>query len=205
MQVLHWRALHSAFTCSHLSQSFSMASHRGCHASGGERVMDAGQALCHHAERLWFHPLKTHTQEKRMPSSHTSSPHPWRRTRWVLVLLGVALPYAAQWASGNGLQGYIDSGWQGNLFLLALGAVLWLPLLGLTWLYRFPSSIWWPAVLGLGFAFWAHASVDLSADAQAGLAVVLVPVLSLVPAAIGAVIGWAIDVRAKRKAAFSGE
>jgi len=133
------------------------------------------------------------------------NPHPWRRTRWLLVVLGVVLPYAAQLANGDGGNGlaYLDSGWQGNAFVLALGAVLWLPLLGLTCLYRYPKSIVWPAVMGLGFAFWLHLSVDLSADAQAGLAVVMVPVLSLVPLAIGAVIGWGMDLRARRKAAWT--
>ena len=138
-----------------------------------------------------------------MQSPSTSGAHPWRRTRWALVLTGVLLPYVAQLGNGAGWQVYVDSGWQGNAFLLALGAVLWLPLLGLTWLYRFPASIWWPAVLGLGFAFWAHVSVDLSADAQAGLAVVMIPLLSLVPLAIGAVMGWGMDLRARRKAALT--
>lgn len=131
----------------------------------------------------------------------TSARHPWRRTRWLLVLLGVLLPYAAQLDNGNGLQVYTDSGWAGNLFLWGMGAVLWLPLLALTWLYRYPASIWWPAVMGLGFAFWLHLSVDFSADAQAGLAVVLIPLISLAPLAVGALIGWGMDVRARRKAA----
>ena len=128
--------------------------------------------------------------------------HRWRRTRWTLVLMGVLLPYVAQLGSDAGLQTYADIGWQGHLFLFAMSAVLWLPLLGLTWLYHHPKCIWWPAVLGLGFAFWAHVSVDLSEDAQAGLAVVMIPVLSLAPLAIGAVIGWALDRRARRNAAL---
>ena len=136
-----------------------------------------------------------------MPASpHPARPHAWRRIRWLLVALGVLLPYVAQLGNGQGLQVYLDSGWQGNLFALAMGAVLWLPLLGLTWLYRFPKFIWWPAALGLGFAFWAHVSIDLAADAQAGLAVVMIPVLSLVPLAVGALIGWWQDARARRNA-----
>lgn len=138
-----------------------------------------------------------------MQSPTTSGPHPWRRTRWTLVVIGVLLPYVAQLGNGAGWQMYVDSGWQGNVFLLALGAVLWLPLLGLTCCYRYRSSIWWPAALGLGFAFWAHVSVDLSADAQAGLAVVMIPLLSLVPLSIGALIGWGMDLRARRKAALN--
>lgn len=130
------------------------------------------------------------------PPSHLR----WRRIRWTLVLLGVLLPYVAQLGHARGWQLYMDSGWAGHLLLAGMGAVLWLPLWALTWCYQDTKSIWPPAVLGLGAAFWMHVSVDLTADAQAGLAVVMVPLLALVPLAVGALMGWGMDVRARRKA-----
>lgn len=123
----------------------------------------------------------------------------WRRVRWAVVLVGVGLPYAAQLGQA-GWQTYMDSGWQGQLFMAALGAVLWLPLLALTWLYRYPLSMLPPALLGLGFALWGHASVDLAADAQAALALIFIPLWALVPAAVGALMGAGMDLRARRKA-----
>lgn len=128
--------------------------------------------------------------------SSATSTAAWRRTRWLLVGLGVSLPYIARIGSAGD---YWSASWQAQLFLLAVGAVMWLPLLALTWLYRYRASMWPPALLGLGFAFWAHVSVDLQADAQAGIAVVMIPFLSLAPTAIGALMGWGLDWRLRRK------
>lgn len=132
-------------------------------------------------------------------STSTSPPfqRTWRMVRWGIVGLGVSLPYLA----GDAAR-YWHYGLSANLFLLALGAILWLPLLGLTWLYRFPHAMWPAGILGLGFALWAHASVDRMADVQNGLAVVWIPLLALVPAAVGALMGWGLDIRARRKAAL---
>ncbi|HEY4663397.1 MAG TPA: hypothetical protein VIG85_00310 [Comamonas sp.] len=131
----------------------------------------------------------------------TSSSRPfqrtWRMVRLAIVGLGVFLPYLAGDAAG-----YWHYGLTANLFLFALGAVLWLPLLALTWLYRFPHAMWPSCILGLGFALWSHVSVDRVSDVQNGLAVVWIPLMALVPAAVGALMGWGLDIRARRKAAL---
>lgn len=125
----------------------------------------------------------------------------WKCIRWAIAVVGVTLPYVAQWGQA-GWDIYWGSGWQGQLLIGAMGAVLWLPLLGLTWCYRYPLSMLPSALLGFGFALWGHVSVDLSADAQAALALVVIPVWALVPAAVGALMGWGLEVRARRKAAW---
>ena len=53
---------------------------------------------------------------------------------------------------------------------------------------------------GLGFVFlaWAHYTLDLAADAQASIALIFIPIYSLVPTGVGALIGLVIDRSVRR-------
>lgn len=58
----------------------------------------------------------------------------------------------------------------------------------MSFLYKRPSSVWVPALLGFGFLAFAHYSLDLASDAQAAIALAFIPIYALIPIAIGAVV-----------------
>lgn len=117
-----------------------------------------------------------------------------RLARTWVVLVGIALPYAARLPRGiEWLRQYIDAGLAGFAFLGAFNAIAWGAILAISFGYRRPSSLLAPALCGFGFLAWAHATLDLAADAQAGVALVFIPVYALLPIAIGGVVGYVID------------
>jgi len=121
-----------------------------------------------------------------------------RKARWFVALAGVLLPYVVRLPGGlDWLQQYTDVGPGGWLFLGAFNAIAWGAIVLASLFYRRPSSLLLPSVLGFGFLAYAHYSLDLSADAQAGVALVFIPIYALAPIAVGAVIGYVID-RARR-------
>lgn len=121
------------------------------------------------------------------------------RARWMVVLVGILLPYLARLPHGlEWLQQYTGLGLAGWLFLGALNAIAWGAILLASLLYRRPLSLLVPAVLGFAFLAYAHHGLDLSADAQAGVALVFIPLYALVPIAVGAVIGYVVDRIARR-------
>ncbi len=117
-------------------------------------------------------------------------------TRTLIVIVGILLPYAARLPRGTEWVGqYIGTGRNGFLMLEAFNAIAWCSLLGLTFLIRRPTAMLAPCLLGFGFLAWSHATLDLAADAQAGIGLVLIPIYALVPIAIGGVIGLVLDRR----------
>lgn len=121
-----------------------------------------------------------------------------RRNCWIVALLGIAMPYLAR------LPGIAEHGWWwlssyfgDNLFAPfffgAFNAVCWVPVIVGSRLYKLPSSIWYPAVGALASSAVMHATVDLSADAQAALALVVIPFLTLPFSATGWIIGYIVE------------
>jgi hypothetical protein len=123
-----------------------------------------------------------------------------RNARFIVVLVGVLLPYAARLPRGIGwLWQYTDTTPGGWLFLTAFNAIAWGAILAISFVYRRPASLIAPCLLGFGFLAWAHAALDLRADAQAAIALVFIPIYALVPIAIGGAIGYVLDRRLPMK------
>ena len=122
-----------------------------------------------------------------------------RNARLSIVLFGVLLPYVARLPRGaEWLQQYTDSGFAGLLLLTKFNAIAWGALLAISFLYQRPASLLAPCLLGFGYLFWAHNTLDLAADAQAAIVLAFIPIYALVPIAIGGVIGYAVDMNMRR-------
>ncbi|MFO3706717.1 hypothetical protein ACI6Q5_17475 [Xanthomonas codiaei] len=121
--------------------------------------------------------------------------------RVLLVLIGLVLPYAARLPGGMDWLGqYTDTGVGGWLLLGGFNAIAWGALLGISFLYRRPIALLVPCLIGFGALAWAHASLDLRADAQSALALIFIPIYALLPIAIGGVLGYLLDRRLRRSA-----
>ncbi|MEO0514643.1 MAG: hypothetical protein AAF086_05035 [Planctomycetota bacterium] len=119
--------------------------------------------------------------------------------RVVVVLFGIMMPYLAR------LPGIPEHGvdWLvsyfgepvvfGVLFFGVFNMLCWGSILGATFLFRSASTVWFPAVAGFGFCFWCHSQLDLASDAQAGIGIVVFPVVALLPILIGTLAGWAYE------------
>jgi len=122
-----------------------------------------------------------------------------RNARFILVLVGVLLPYAARLPHGiEWLQQYTDESLGGWLFFAAFNAIAWGAILAISFMYRRPASLVAPCLLGFGFLTWAHTALDLRADAQAAIALIFIPIYALVPIAVGGAIGYIVDRRLRR-------
>ncbi len=116
------------------------------------------------------------------------------QARWLVVLLGIALPYLARLPAGlEWLRQYTAPGLPAALLLGGFNAIAWGAILGISFLYRRPVSLLAPCLLGFGFLAWGHATLDLASDAQAGLGLVFLPICALLPIAVGGVLGYVID------------
>ena len=120
------------------------------------------------------------------------------KARLIVILAGILLPYAARLPRGvDWLQQYTDSDIGGWLFLGGFNAIAWGAIVAVSFLYKRPSSVWAPALLGFGFLAFAHYSLDLASDAQAAVALAFIPIYALIPIAIGAIVGYFVG-RTKR-------
>ncbi|MDG2525590.1 hypothetical protein P6166_09510 [Stenotrophomonas sp. HITSZ_GD] len=116
--------------------------------------------------------------------------------RVLIVVFALVLPYLARLPGGREWLGQLTySGWGGFGFLAACSAVVWGGLLLCSWLYRRMSSLWIPALLGYGFLAWVYGSINLRADAQAALGLLIAPMYSLAPMLLGGLLGWWFDRR----------
>lgn len=123
-----------------------------------------------------------------------------RKARFIIVLFGIFLPYLARLPRGfEWLGQYTDIGFGGWLFFGALNAIAWGCLLALSFKYERPVSLLPPCILGFGFLVWAHGTLDLGADPQAAIALLLIPVYALAPIAVGGALGYAADRMLRRK------
>jgi hypothetical protein len=123
------------------------------------------------------------------------------RARMLVVLIGLVLPYAVRLPSGlDWLAQYTATGAAGWLLLGGFNAIAWGAILLASLAYRHPASLLAPALCGFAFLAWAHATLDLQADAQSPLGLVFIPIYALVPIALGAGIGYAVDRRLRARA-----
>ncbi|MBV6855174.1 hypothetical protein KWH45_17335 [Xanthomonas campestris pv. mirabilis] len=119
--------------------------------------------------------------------------------RFLLVIAGVVLPYAARLPFGLGwLRQYTDVGLGGWLLLGGFNAIAWGALLGISFLYRRPIALLVPCLLGFGVLAWAHATLDLRADAQSALSLIFIPIYALLPITLGGVLGYVLDRKLRR-------
>ena len=86
------------------------------------------------------------------------------------------------------------------MLLSMANAIAWGAILIASLFYQRPVSLLVPSVLGFGFLAYAHYTLDLAADAQAGVALIFIPIYALVPITVGAIIGYIVDRIVRRKA-----
>lgn len=120
--------------------------------------------------------------------------------RVLIVAAGILLPFAVRIPGGRAWLGqYTDGGIDGVMLIQAWNAMAWGSLLALSFLGSRPATLLVACVLGFGYLAWAHATLDLAADAQAGIGVVFIPVYAYALIAIGVIIGPVIDRRRRRQ------
>lgn len=81
----------------------------------------------------------------------------------------------------------------------ALNAVAWGCILALSFKYERPASLLAPCILGFGYLAWAYGTLDLSANPNAAIALVIIPFYALVPIAVGGILGYIVDRMLRRK------
>ncbi len=123
------------------------------------------------------------------------------KARLMIVVIGIVLPYLVRVPQGSEWLGqYTSIGFGGWLFFGALNAIAWVCILALSFKYQRPVSLLVPCILGFGFLTWAHGTqVDLRADPQAAIALVIIPFFALGPIAIGGIVGYIVDRKLRRK------
>ena len=123
-----------------------------------------------------------------------------RKLRVAVIVFGIFLPYLARVPRGLAwINEYINGGIAAFLLIGAFNAVAWGSIVGLSFWYQRPTSLFFPAALGFGFVAWAHFSLDLKSDAQAAVMLAFIPIYALLPIFIGALIGYFVDRRPWRK------
>lgn len=121
------------------------------------------------------------------------------KIRIAIVVVGILLPYLVRIPGGSSwLHQYTDVGIGGFLFFGIFNAIPWIAILSFTFLYKRKLSIIAPALFGFIPLAWVHSVYDLSADAQAAIGLVFIPIYALVPIAMGGIIGYLIDRYAAR-------
>ena len=126
---------------------------------------------------------------------------PMNSMRIAVAVVGILLPYLVRIPGGAAwVERSTDVGWRGFLLFGAFNAIAWGSIVGLSFLFRRPEPLLIPCVLGFGFLAWAHNEVDLNSDAQAGLALLVIPIVALAPILVGAVLGYVLDRRLRRVA-----
>lgn len=115
--------------------------------------------------------------------------------RFVLIAFGLLLPYLARLPRGMPwLRQYTECGsWGGILFLSAFQAIPIAALLALSFAYHTRVAWLLPTLAGFAYLGWEHSRLDLASDAQASLGLIVIPILSLAPIAIGALGGFCVD------------
>ena len=122
-----------------------------------------------------------------------------RTARVLVAVLGCLVPYLARGLRGTeALASYLDGGVGGVLFLSAFNAIAWGGILAVSFLYRYPAALGFPALAGFGFLGWEHYALNLAADAQAGVAIVFIPLYALPFIAAGGAVGYLFDWRWRR-------
>lgn len=123
-----------------------------------------------------------------------------QKARVAVIVLGILLPYLARMPRGmEWVSQYTVGNLSGILLLGSFNAIAWGSILALSFLYRQPSSLLFPAAFGFGFLAFGHFTLDLESDAQAAISLAFIPIYALVPISVGALIGLIVDRKPWRR------
>jgi hypothetical protein len=115
--------------------------------------------------------------------------------RLAIVVVGILLPYLARLSkSFELLSQYVFSNVFELLFFQGFNALTWGSIILTSFFYESDYSILAPALTGFGYISWAHYTLDLTVDAQAGLGIIFIPIYSIPYVVIGGIIGYLIDL-----------
>ena len=121
-----------------------------------------------------------------------------KRARIIVAVIGIVLPYLVRIPRGKAwLAQYLDAGLFGFVLLEAFNAIAWGSVLLLSFRYRHPTALAFPAASTFGFLGFAHYVLDLASSSTASVALVFIPVYALAFVFVGGVIGLYIDMRLK--------
>jgi hypothetical protein len=128
-----------------------------------------------------------------------------KKMRIAIVVIGILLPYlvriprgyewAAQYFSN-------DSFWDNvlaTLFFGAFNAIAWGSILYVSFRYKYPVSVLFPAVFGFSFLGYCHYNLDLAAGSTAAIALASIPIYAAAFfISVGALLGYLCDKLLKR-------
>ena len=121
------------------------------------------------------------------------------KTRIIVAIVGILLPYLVRIPRGGAwVQQYTDGGLGEFLLIGAFNAIAWGSIVALSFLFRKPTPLLIPCVLGFTFLAWAHYTLDLASSAQASIALIFIPIYALLPIALGGALGYVLDRRLRR-------
>jgi hypothetical protein len=81
------------------------------------------------------------------------------------------------------------------LFFAPFNAICWGSILLATFTYRSACAAWFPFAFGFAVPMFCHSGLDVGTDAQAGIALVFVPIFALPLVVVGWLIGLWVDRR----------
>jgi hypothetical protein len=121
-----------------------------------------------------------------------------KQVRWAIIILGILAPYLGRLPgiAEHGLQwltSYFGSGLLAVLYFGAFNAICWGAALLATTFYKHARSAWFPGLAAIISSAWMNSTVDLAADAQAALALIFIPFMTLPFTATGWIIGYYYD------------
>jgi len=122
------------------------------------------------------------------------------RARAIIATIGILLPFCVGLLCGGGpLRQYIDNGGiTGPLFVTAVNIPFWFGLLALTSLYRRPGSLLLPCVLVFGVLGWVHWELSRDENRELAMGFIFLPVLAVPLLLVGGLLGYAVDLKARR-------
>jgi hypothetical protein len=111
-----------------------------------------------------------------------------------IAVVGVLLPYVARLPKGvEWVQQYTNTGLLGNLFLGILNAIPWGCMIAASSAFRNTKLVLVPCAFGFGVLAWGHYTLNLHSNANAPIALVIIPFYATVAVGIGTAVGLAID------------
>lgn len=111
-----------------------------------------------------------------------------------IAMVGILLPYVVRLPKGfEWLQQYTDNGFLGNMLLGVLNAIPWSLMAWASGAFRNRELALVPCVFGFGVLTWGHYTLDLTANANAPIGLVIIPLYAAVAVAVGTGVGLAVD------------
>jgi hypothetical protein len=112
----------------------------------------------------------------------------------LVACIGILLPYLSRLPMGlDWFMSYIAPNIDGYLLIGIPNALSWGLIIALSRYYKKSTTIIYPALLGFSYVAWGHYTLDLSADAQAAIHILFIPIHSIPFILTGWVIGLIIE------------